>query len=103
RGHPRRGALRTGGRRPRARQALRARRTGGAAVLAVDPRELDVLDLVAAGIPTADIAARLGVSTKTVSNNVSTILGKLGLTDRVQAAVVARDAGPGRSDRTGLP
>lgn len=62
------------------------------------PRELDVLDLVAAGTPTADIAARLGLSVKTVGNNVSTILGKLGLADRAQAAVVARDAGLGRSD-----
>jgi DNA-binding NarL/FixJ family response regulator len=62
------------------------------------PRELDVLDLVAAGTPTAAIATRLGLSVKTVANNVSTILGKLGLADRAQAAVVARDAGLGRTD-----
>jgi DNA-binding NarL/FixJ family response regulator len=60
------------------------------------PREYDVLDLVAAGLPTAVIADRLGLSVKTVGNNVSTILGKLGLADRAQAAVVARDAGLGR-------
>jgi DNA-binding NarL/FixJ family response regulator len=60
------------------------------------PRELEVLDLVAAGRPTADIARALGLSIKTVGNNVSTILGKLGLADRAQAAVVARDAGLGR-------
>lgn len=59
-------------------------------------RELDVLDLVAAGLPVAVIAARLGLSVKTVGNNVSTILAKLGLVDRAQAAVVARDAGLGR-------
>jgi DNA-binding NarL/FixJ family response regulator len=62
------------------------------------PRELEILDLVATGRPTADIAARLGLSVKTVGNNVSSILAKLGLTDRVQAAVVARDAGLGRGD-----
>ena len=62
------------------------------------PRALDVLDLVAAGTPTAEIASRLGLSTKTVANNVSAILGKLGLVDRAQAAIVARDAGLGRSD-----
>lgn len=60
------------------------------------PRELQVLDLIAAGRPTADIARQLGLSRKTVSNNVSTILAKLGLADRTQAAVVARDAGLGR-------
>jgi DNA-binding NarL/FixJ family response regulator len=60
------------------------------------PRELEVLDLVAAGRPTADIARALGLTVKTVGNNVSSILGKLGLADRAQAAVVARDAGLGR-------
>ena len=62
------------------------------------PRELEILDLLATGRPTADIAQRLGLSVKTVGNNVSSILAKLGLTDRVQAAVVARDAGLGRGD-----
>lgn len=61
------------------------------------PRELDVLDLVASGLPTADIAQRLGLSVKTVGNNVSSILAKLGLADRAQAAIAARDAGLGRS------
>jgi DNA-binding NarL/FixJ family response regulator len=59
-------------------------------------RELEILDLIAAARPTADIAGALGLSAKTVSNNVSNILTKLGLTDRAQAAVVARDAGLGR-------
>jgi DNA-binding NarL/FixJ family response regulator len=63
------------------------------------PRELEILDHVATGRPTADIAQRLGLSAKTVGNNVSSILAKLGLTDRAQAAVVARDAGLGRGDR----
>jgi DNA-binding NarL/FixJ family response regulator len=62
------------------------------------PRELEILDLLATGRPTADIAQHLGLSVKTVANNVSSILAKLGLTDRVQAAVVARDAGLGRGD-----
>ncbi|MDT4997493.1 MAG: hypothetical protein QOD45_1561 [Pseudonocardiales bacterium] len=62
------------------------------------PRELEILDLLATGRPTADIARSHGLSVKTVGNNVSSILAKLGLTDRVQAAVVARDAGLGRGD-----
>lgn len=60
-------------------------------------RELEVLDLLAAGTPTAGIAARLHVTPKTVSNHVSNILVKLQVTDRAQAAVAARDAGLGRA------
>ena len=60
-------------------------------------RELEVLDLLAAGMPTASIASRLEVTPKTVSNHVSNILVKLQVTDRTQAAVTARDAGLGRS------
>ncbi len=59
-------------------------------------RERSVLDLLAAGLPTAAIAARLDITAKTVSNNVSNILTKLQLSDRTQAAVTARDAGLGR-------
>jgi len=59
-------------------------------------RERSVLDLLAAGLPTAAIAARLDITAKTVSNNVSNILIKLQLSDRTQAAVTARDAGLGR-------
>lgn len=58
-------------------------------------REYDVLDLLAAGQPTRTIAETMGVAPKTVSNLISSILGKLHLADRAQAAVVARDAGLG--------
>jgi DNA-binding NarL/FixJ family response regulator len=60
-------------------------------------RELEVLDLVAAALPTGTIAERLGLSSKTVSNHVSNILAKLQVADRTQAAMRARDAGLGRS------
>jgi DNA-binding NarL/FixJ family response regulator len=60
------------------------------------PRELEVLDLVAAGRPSAEIARALGLTVKTVGNHVSSILGKLGLVDRAQTAVIARDTGLGR-------
>jgi DNA-binding NarL/FixJ family response regulator len=59
-------------------------------------RELEILDLVAAALPTGAIAERLGLSSKTVSNHVSNILAKLQVTDRTQAAMLARDAGLGR-------
>lgn len=63
-------------------------------------RELEVLDGLAGGLPPAAIAAGLGVTTKTVSNLMSTILNKLQVADRVQATVVARQAGLGKTHRS---
>jgi DNA-binding NarL/FixJ family response regulator len=60
-------------------------------------RERDVLDLLASGLNNVSIAARLGVSPKTVANNVSAICAKLQVADRAQAIVRARDAGLGRT------
>ncbi|QZY28404.1 response regulator [Nocardioides coralli] len=58
-------------------------------------RELDVLELVAAGRSNAEIARTLVLSEKTARNHVSNILTKLGLT-RSEAIARARDAGLGR-------
>ena len=60
------------------------------------PREREVLALVAEGLNNGAIAARLGISEKTVRNHVWIVLDKLGVTSRVQAVVRARDAGLGR-------
>ncbi|HET9650437.1 MAG TPA: response regulator transcription factor [Microlunatus sp.] len=59
-------------------------------------REYKILDRLARGLRNDEIAARIGISIKTVQNNVSTILLKLGATDRAQAVALARDAGLGR-------
>ena len=56
-------------------------------------RELDVLRLIAMGLPNAEIASRLVISEKTVKNHVGNILGKLHLADRTQAAVFAWQRG----------
>lgn len=53
------------------------------------PAEAAVLDLVAAGLDNRAIAARLGKSEKTVRNQVSAILDKLGVASRAQAIVAA--------------
>jgi DNA-binding NarL/FixJ family response regulator len=58
-------------------------------------RERDVLDLVAGGEPNAAIAGHLGLSEKTVRNNVSSIFAKLLVADRAAAVAKARDAGLG--------
>lgn len=58
-------------------------------------RERQILDLLAAGLTNPAIARQLGLTAKTVANNVSTILAKLQIADRAQAALRARDAGLG--------
>jgi DNA-binding CsgD family transcriptional regulator len=52
-------------------------------------RELEVLPLLAQGLRNADIAKRLVVTTKTVDHHVSSILRKLGVTNRGQASAAA--------------
>lgn len=59
-------------------------------------RELEVLDLLAAGVGNQEIARQLWLSAKTVRNHVSNIVGKLGVNDRFEAIVLAREAGLGR-------
>jgi DNA-binding NarL/FixJ family response regulator len=54
-------------------------------------RELEVLRLVAAGATNREIAEALVVSEGTVKNHVSNILSRLGLRDRIQAALYAYD------------
>ena len=55
----------------------------------LSPRELEVLRLLATGLNNRDIAALLFVSEGTVKTHVEHIIGKLGVSDRVQAVVWA--------------
>jgi DNA-binding CsgD family transcriptional regulator len=60
-------------------------------------RESQVLDLIAEGLANQEIAQRLFISEKTVRNHINSIFGKLGVSTRAQAIVLAREAGLGHS------
>jgi DNA-binding NarL/FixJ family response regulator len=67
------------------------------AVNELSGRERQVLDLVAYGHSNAAIGARLGLAEATVKSYVSALLSKLGVRNRVQAALVAQRINSGRS------
>jgi len=78
--------------------------TGEASASAAFPsltqRERQVLDLLARGLDNAQIAAHLQMADKTVRNHVTAVFGKLGVENRPQAIVRARDAGLGQPPTT---
>jgi DNA-binding NarL/FixJ family response regulator len=83
---------------PRVGAAVMAGRRPGPARLPapldrLTKRELEILTLLAASESTSRIARRLGVSEKTVRNQLSGIFTKLGVADRVQAALLAQRLG----------
>jgi len=63
------------------------------ALASLTARERDVLACLAAGMSNADVAAALVITEATAKTHVSRVLAKLGCTSRMQAAVVAVEAG----------
>lgn len=57
------------------------------------PRELETLQLMAAGLPKEDIAGRLGVTQQTARTHVNRVLGKTGTHTQLKAVAVARAYG----------
>lgn len=70
--------------------------TSPAVLGALDARDREILELLAAGLPTAQVAGRLYLAPKTIRNRVSEILNKLGVATREEAIEIARGAGLGR-------
>jgi DNA-binding NarL/FixJ family response regulator len=72
-----------------------AHASAAAAFPELTAREREILNLIARGHANGQIAEQLGLSTKTVRNNVSNIFTKIQVVDRAQAIVKAREAGIG--------
>jgi DNA-binding NarL/FixJ family response regulator len=72
-----------------ARTLIGSRSSGGSHQLTA--RERQVLQLVASGLPNKLIARELGISEKTVKAHLTTVFQRIGVTDRFQAAMWARE------------
>ena len=96
------GDLRAGHRRPAAGALRQSAGRGGPDDLfpELTAREKEMLELLARGRRTAEIASTLHLSPKTVSNNLTTIFAKLEVADRTSAVIRARERGLGA--RTGV-
>lgn len=76
-----------------ARMNSTAPRANDALAEPLSERELEILQIVATGASNKEIAAQLYIAEGTVKNHVTSILGKLGVRDRTQAALKAHELG----------
>jgi DNA-binding NarL/FixJ family response regulator len=78
---------------PRAAREVLSARTESTTGPQLSARESEVLQLVAQGLPNKRIARELQISEKTVKAHLTQIFQRIGVTDRTQAALWARDRG----------
>jgi DNA-binding NarL/FixJ family response regulator len=84
---------------PRAAHELITARTEPRPENELSARELEVLALVAEGLPNKLIARRLEISEKTVKAHLTSVFAQIGVTDRTQAALWAQRHGIGADPR----
>lgn len=73
--------------------AVFVRDTARQAALGITPRELEILELIAAGLSTREMAERLFVSENTVKTHAGRLFDKLSAKRRTQAVQLAKEAG----------
>ncbi len=74
-----------------ARVVLDRQRASAGSPAKMSDREVEVLRLVAAGMANKNIARKLGIAERTVKAHLTNIFQRIGVTDRTQAALWARD------------
>lgn len=84
---------------PKAARVLLDRQRSPVPVATLSARERQVLDLVAEGLPNKTISRRLGIAERTVKAHLTSIFQQLGVTDRTQAALWAREHPEGPEPR----
>lgn len=82
---------------PRVAKALIEQRRQVPLDAQLTPREREVLACIAEGLPNKLIARRLGIAEKTVKAHLTNVFQRIGVTDRTQAALWARERGLGSS------
>jgi DNA-binding NarL/FixJ family response regulator len=82
-----------------ARHLITQRQTARSGTVLTD-RELEVLDLLRAGLANKEIASRLGITVKTVKAHLTSLFQKIGVMDRTQAALWAERTGATRPTTT---
>jgi len=78
---------------PRAAREMLSARAEESAGPELSPRESEVLQLVARGLPNKRIARELQISEKTVKAHLTQVFQRIGVTDRTQAALWAKQRG----------